>query len=363
MKVFVIVSRGNRSYRCKANYGKGIDIGMNCRITNSDFVQKNMTNNKNLYRNNGLFSKNTSNNPNGVLQTKEKIHDIRKMLNGQRNKNASQNNYSTYLNEQKNYGELLSTNRAKTKKTALTLKKLRYNFKGISSQIMRSKTSANARQVAGKARREVIRLKRQRQNGEYDEEELQAAITHAQAMERVAKKKARHLQEEEMIKIAGGACMGSIEEEYQKDKQVDLSKEESSWAEESQDENLQSIQTEGWEDVRAFLESEMADITSEVSEVVMEEMWEAMKELLEEMGLEELNEAIVSVAKEDMDPADIKMMKIKHRSSELKAIAKADAKYLKAVFDRMEKVGATAFVPEMMNMSVADIPTSIDILI
>ena len=47
-----------------------------------------------------------------------------------------------------------------------------------------------------------MRLKRQKQNSDSDSEEIDAAIAHAQAMERVAKKKAKHLEEEEMVKAA-----------------------------------------------------------------------------------------------------------------------------------------------------------------
>ena len=54
------------------------------------------------------------------------------------------------------------------------------------------------------------------------------------------------------------------------------------------------------------------------------------------MGLDELSDSVLSVEK-DMDPADLKMMKIKHRNKEMKDIVRADAKYLKAVFDHLEK--------------------------
>ena len=40
------------------------------------------------------------------------------------------------------------------------------------------------------------------------------------------------------------------------------------------------------------------------------------------------------------------MMKIKHRNKEMKDIVKADAEYLKAVFDRLEKMKSHAFVED-----------------
>ena len=99
--------------------------------------------------------------------------------------------------------------------TSNLLKKLKYSFKNISGKLIRSKTSVAARQVAGEAKREVLRLKQQKQSGKYDNEEIEAAINHAKAMERVAKKKVRHLEEEELAK-ACGACLDRLEE-YQKD--------------------------------------------------------------------------------------------------------------------------------------------------
>ena len=88
----------------------------------------------------------------------------------------------------------------------------------------------------------------------------------------------------------------------------------------------------------AALES-MEDVLSsldEFSDEILNEFSESMKELFDEMGLDELSDSVLSVEK-DMDPADLKMMKIKHRNKEMKDIVCADAKYLKAVFDHLEK--------------------------
>lgn len=49
-----------------------------------------------------------------------------------------------------------------------------------------------------------------------------------------------------------------------------------------------------------------------------------------------------------MDPADLKMMKIKHRNKEMKDIVKADAEYLKAVFNHLEKMKDNVVIPPGM---------------
>lgn len=250
-------------------------------------------------------------------------------------------------NSATSYAESLRAARTKNKDTSLKLKKLRYDFKSISTQILRSKTSANARQVAAKARREVVRLKRQRQGGEYEEEELQSAITHAQAMERVAKKKANHLLEEEMAKVTGGPCMGELEEKEETAEGV--AEEEMFEAAEPNPEEQQALEEDMLQDAVAEAAMEQAEaqrqaVQTQMEEVQamleaqMEELQEAMQDMTEEMGLEDLTESMFAAPETEMDPADYKLMKIKHRSEEMKAIARADAEYLKALFDRLEKL-------------------------
>ena len=101
---------------------------------------------------------------------------------------------NSIIGQSQSYADSLRASRAKAKETNLEKKKLQYSYKKISSQIVRSKTSVSARKAASAARREVQRLKRLRNSGEYDEEELQISIDHAKSMERVAKKKVVHLQ-------------------------------------------------------------------------------------------------------------------------------------------------------------------------
>lgn len=88
-----------------------------------------------------------------------------------------------------------SSNNSKKKK-----KPLQYNFKQISSQIMLSKTPANARRVLTKARGKVAELLKKQSSGNFDDRELRAAIVHAKKMERIAKKRMKHLQQEEDAK-------------------------------------------------------------------------------------------------------------------------------------------------------------------
>ena len=257
------------------------------------------------------------------------------------------------------YGESLRTQRQQAKNTSLSLKKLKYQFKNLSTKILRSKTSLAAKQAAGQARREVLRLKSKKQSGDYDSEEIQAAIDHAKAMERVARKKARHLEEEEMAKCTGGPCAGSkIDAEEKLNGEDTKTAGENQKEPENAQESMDSVQNEYvmtdpdlamlqmYANCGTALDSlnEVLSSLNEFSDEILDQFSESMKDLFSEMGMDELSDSMMSVQK-DMDPADLKMMKIRHRNKEMKDIVKADAEYLKAVFDRLEKMKSSGVVP------------------
>ena len=311
----------------------------------------------------------TQNNQKSIFGAKNKssVTDIRRMLarddrNGQMQA-ANSWSQDSIVTSSLSYSESLRNQRQQTKNTTLALKKLKYQFKNISSKILRSKTSQAAKQAAGQARREVLRLKRQKQSGNYDDDEIEAAINHAKAMERVAKKKAKHLEEEELAKAAGGICQGDrISEEETKDVQdaeaENAQNEEEMSAEGSADEVSGDLSAYEYAadsyDISDYIDlgmdefyaqagdfmSEMSDFTSEM----MQEMSDSLRDLMEEMGLDVEADTVVSVNRE-MDPADLKMMKIKHRNKEMKDIVKADAEYLKAVFNHLEKMKDNVVIP------------------
>ena len=186
----------------------------------------------------------------------------------------------------------------------------------------------------------MARLKKLRSKGEYDSEELEAAISHAQAMERVAKKKARHLEEEEMAKAAGGACLGEIGDREESDEisDEDLTEEE---LEELSDEELAQLAEEIEPEDIDFEDIVSPEQIDAMMEDMLSEMSEELSNLMEEMGLDELFDGMGMSVEKDMDPEDFKMMVIKHRNKEMKDMAEADGEYLKAIFDMLAKQKAT----------------------
>lgn len=263
-----------------------------------------------------------------------------------------QNNAAIYsggnniISNAMSYSQKLKEQRESVKDASLEKKKLRYQFKDISSQIIRSKSSHSARKAVGAARREVLRLKQEKNSGKYDSEEIDAAIAHAKAMERVAKKKVKHLEEEEMLKAAGGPCADYIEEQKEKlekdngalsDEELEQLDREKLAYEDEYDYGAESDFEADFEEVSLEELEAMMSQMAELSSDLMDEVEEGMREMLEEMGFDELTDSL-SAAKGDMDPADLKMMKIKHRNKEMKEMVKADAEYLKALFEHFEKI-------------------------
>ncbi len=93
------------------------------------------------------------------------------------------------------------TNRAGQKK-----KKLNYNAWEISNQIMQAVHSSGASRALMRARSKMEYLQRCAASGNYDEEEVRAAVVHAERMVACAQKKVENLKaEEQMQKSSEGS--------------------------------------------------------------------------------------------------------------------------------------------------------------
>lgn len=247
----------------------------------------------------------------------------------------------------KNYADALRAQRNKSKNTSLNKKKVKYRFKSISSKIISSKTSASAKQVVSMAKREVMRLKKEKQKGGYDAEEIEAAIAHAKAMEIVAKKKARHLEQEEMAKAANGIfennpALTKANEERDEEQSVENADETALDEIDEEAVEYEEIPEEYVEDEMLSAEDIQIEMLTPLVQEMGEEFAELESDLMEEMGLDELTEEFLNVS--DMDVADLKELKMKHRLKEQKEIAEADAAYLKAIFEQMAKEKASGSV-------------------
>ena len=212
------------------------------------------------------------------------------------------------------------------------LKKLGYKQRRISTMITQATTSGNARQVLASAKTETVNLRRKLVSGKYNDREVRAAIRHAERMERVAKKRMKHLQQEEyMEKHGGGTWPTNLDEEERK------------------------------KDGQELEMSDFAEISAEEMEQLMEELQEEMEELAREQEMEELE--LMQTVQSDMDPAELEQLKKKHRAEEMREIVEADMKYLKALFSQLEKERQEASAGDMgvaLQLAGVEIPVQVD---
>lgn len=264
----------------------------------------------------------------------DKISEMKRMINGSEKK---PNKPISILESTQKYGQSIRAERSRKKETASQLKQLKYNYSNISTQIRKSKTSVNAKQVASKARREVILLKMKLQSGNYDKEELEAAITHAKSMERAANKKARHLQEEELIKVTDNASsdMSTCELESQLEEKIDQ-------AYEKYDSEMEELEAEQVRDLEEQI-SNMEEFSEDMSSLLSDTMDEMMEDTVSQ-----LMDGMMMVTDYEMTEEEFNSYKQKHRILEDKAMLEADAKYLKTIFeiyDRRINGGGGSSIP------------------
>lgn len=93
--------------------------------------------------------------------------------------------------------EFVSSRTAALKAQYQIKKRLNYNMREISSQILRANKAQSASIVLVRAKFKVSSLKRCYGTGQYDVNEVRPALAHAQRMVRVANKKVQNLKEEE----------------------------------------------------------------------------------------------------------------------------------------------------------------------
>lgn len=188
-------------------------------------------------------------------------------------------------------------------------KKLNYNYKKISRQITMNNTSTGARRVITKAREEVVSLLRKQMSGKYDETDLRHAIIHARKMERVARRKKKHLEEEEKAAATG---KGLVEE----------------GSASTEDEQVKKLE----EDMESLNEEEIERLKE-----LLEEYEELMQEMESVGGVNDLMKEYMGASEQEMSPEQVNSLRKKHRADEMKDIVEADMKYLKAMFNKLER--------------------------
>lgn len=357
-------------------------------------ILSNVTSYSNMYTGKSSWGESASKSTSGpsIENTEGSSSDMLRKLEYNRWK---QEKKSSVVEQSVSYADQLKASRKKSKEISNEKKKLQYSFKKISSQIIRSKNSVSARSAVQAAKREVMRLKRLRNTGEYDDEELQLAIDHAKSMEQVARKKAVHLEQEEMVERhqkGFGAALEEIEDKKKEDEaenpeelleepeniesnedqvaaenvdeyyvdpqyipEMDLQY-ELQQAMEEQELALEALMEENQYELDEMMASlaenteQVADTTSQNMTDMMDQMNQAMSEMMEDLDLTELSETLYA-PDPNMSEDDLKMLKIKHRAKEMKEIAEADKEYLKGLMEHEKSKAANSSAVSTGNSS------------
>ncbi|MCM1536994.1 MAG: hypothetical protein NC254_01205 [bacterium] len=237
-------------------------------------------------------------------------------------------------------------------------KKLNYNFKEVSAFLMKAKTSGSARRAVAMAQRKVIQLRKKLKKGEYNDQELESALAHAEAIERAAKKHLKNLQKEERTKrrMQSEAFEDDVFEEEQDRSYGDIVQEamresgNGAGADTSLADGMQNMvqdavehgMPDSFEEQIAYGQAQLERLTELVQQGVQETMEELLSDTVEEVlasakGTFEMVEESLEVIPIKPEPEEFAAKKKKHRSDVMRDIVEADMKYLKAFFDRLQK--------------------------
>ena len=287
------------------------------------------------YSLNNIASKTTSLNSNESIR--EKLRNIQK-----EEKESKKTVAQALIENTKAYNETLRQKRLEEKNRNANLVKKKYQYKNVSSKIVQGKTSLMVRKALSSAKTEIRNLQKAKASGKYDKNELEAALAHAKVMERIARKKIRHLEEEEMAKATGKGKYEEYLEKFEKNPEnaTDDINENAIDEQDNEYEELlcpafngeysdfeNSIDYEEYE----FDFEKISSTLEELTNSMLEDLIDSTDELLSGMGIDDLSEDL-SAATGKMTEDDIKKMEINHRNKEMKEIVKANAEYLKAIF-------------------------------
>ncbi len=102
-------------------------------------------------------------------------------------------------------GTVRSTSSSSKKKTSAKnkKKKLNYNYRDVSSQILRAKKLQSANEALSRAKSKMVSLQKSKASGQYDNREVDAAIAHAKRMVRCARMKVNNMREEKFKENSG----------------------------------------------------------------------------------------------------------------------------------------------------------------
>ena len=204
-----------------------------------------------------------------------------------------------------------------------------YNYMEVANRIRRAKTSVGAGQAVTAAKRKVLEVKRQICSGKGNACMLQLGLIHARRMEMAATRKKHHLELEELIQrtIKSDENRDKLEEAAENIKNAGISIAEEKLFKEEDD-----IFSERLDMLYEFM-SDYDKAPDDESVIRFNQLVSGFgEEELEHLEEELSNLENLEFVNPHMDEKQFERLKIKHRSSENKALLKAEMDYLKGTF-------------------------------
>ena len=209
-----------------------------------------------------------------------------------------------------------------------------YNHKKFTNKMKNAKRSQQMTSVLADIRATIADLKAKQATGEYDEEEIAAAILHAELMEAVAMKRMENLETEEMAerKVKREELEELMEGEEEEDGPLAVLSAEDAAAMQEEQETEETLDAE-----MKAMQEEMQRIQQAMAEQLQAEMEEMTEELTEEDPLQALDDMAKVLGAAATTEEDVDEMKKKHRAAEDMAATRADMEFLKMKFDRLQR--------------------------
>ena len=237
-----------------------------------------------------------------------------------------------------NYGKAFveqSRQQQEARKASNTGKKdPEYNHKRFARKMKNAKNAQSMQSVLADIRATIADLKAKQATGEYDEEEIAAAILHAELMEAAAMKRIDNLETEEMAerKVKREELEELTEDDGEEQEGIPTVPEEEAAVAQAEQETAEQLDAE----MRAMQE-EMQRVQEEMMAQMQEELEEMMAEMSEEDPLQALDDMAKVLGASAANEEDLDEMKKKHRAAEDMAVARADMEFLKMKFDRLQR--------------------------
>ncbi len=272
-------------------------------------------------------------------QKSEQIRELLREL--KKTEKSDANRFTSFSQDRENgiWGSAESSDDDKDKPKVSTS----YNYKEVETKIRQAKTSVSAGAAVIAAKRKVLEVKRKLAAAGGDDNELAIALNHAKRMEMAARKKKHHLELEELVENTG-----------KRDELLDKMKEQADSLKSSvymaEEEKLSAREDEIFKARDEMIEEaeQMRSRPKELdSEEGMEEAMEEMYLMISEFGEEQLRELedamelleTMEIVDPHMSREKLAELKQKHRSSEEKAMMKADMDYIKGMIRNTQAAG------------------------